>query len=282
MTSTIPTWPDLPGADGNVYPPIGGLERFVFNPPCECSDCETGFYKRSEQIERWPFLTYRRTTSSGPGKLSGSEVQRLAQDFVTQTAIDRKYVQQRLDTHGDIIMSRWKKKKGKRQTILRGTEPRLYQGRWFTPIYDYTLGDNWGERRAPMRRWQTLLPWLAEEVLTANAMTLLALLKYRTLYSPQEWALHDFRQIKLPWDHGHLDVQFSAKCVVMHGSQYGRIVNWEAGAAHRSDILGWPRARLILEAQANLLAFLRKVVDRILEGIERTNLLHQAQRNGKR
>ncbi len=56
--------------------------------------------------------------------------------------------------------------------------------------------------------------------------------------------------------------------MVMHGQRYGELTPWESKAAHRSDIIGFPRARLITEAQAFLLKFLRKIVDQILD---RTN-----------
>lgn len=58
----------------------------------------------------------------------------------------------------------------------------------------------------------------------------------------------------------------------MYGSDYGKIkpwdgrsVSWDAGAAHQGDTLGFPRAQLVLEAQANIMAFLRTVMDKILE-----------------
>jgi hypothetical protein len=265
--ATVPDWPDLPGPDGNVCLPAGGVEKFIFTPPCECIDCETCFYKTKEQVTEFPHLNYRSSTS-GPGKIADIDVQLTAEKYVRDAAADREYIQQLLNTHGDIVMSRWKKRKEKRRAVLLAAHPELYEGRWLIPSYLYTLEKNWAEVRAPIRRWQSLLPWLNLEVLTANAMTLLALLKNRTFYSPQDWATYDSRQHKLGWNIGHFDVQFSAKCVVMHGIQYGRTVDWEAGAAHRCDTIGWPRARLILEAQANLLAFLRKVVDKILEGID--------------
>lgn len=45
-----------------------------------------------------------------------------------------------------------------------------------------------------------------------------------------------------------------------------------ADPAHRADILGFPRARLVLEAQAYLLGILRKVVDEILEEVDLSKL----------
>ncbi|KAF2873678.1 hypothetical protein BDV95DRAFT_605159 [Massariosphaeria phaeospora] len=51
----------------------------------------------------------------------------------------------------------------------------------------------------------------------------------------------------------------------MWGSQYGDLVNWNVNEAHRSDIIGFPCARLICEAQATLLRLLRRLVENLLE-----------------
>lgn len=208
-------------ADGNVYLPDGGLERFVFISPCDCVDCEFGFYNRSEQVQQFPFLTYRSSTSSGPGKLSDSEVQRLAHNFVTQTAADRAFVQQRLNAHGDIIMSRWKKKKGKRQTILKEVEPR--RPVVYTHLRLYT--------REELGRTKNANEALADLVTVAergsahgqrNESPCVTQIPYPSLTPGMGSTRFSANQASL--EHGHLDVQFSAKCVIMHGSQYGRIV----------------------------------------------------------
>lgn len=54
----------------------------------------------------------------------------------------------------------------------------------------------------------------------------------------------------------------------MHGLRYGEMVDWNSVLAHRGDILGFPKARLILEAQAYLMHTLRSIVENILEGVD--------------
>jgi hypothetical protein len=53
----------------------------------------------------------------------------------------------------------------------------------------------------------------------------------------------------------------------MHGPDCGQIVSWEKDKAHRWDIIGFPRARLVVEAQTVLMGFLRKTVERLLENV---------------
>ena len=68
----------------------------------------------------------------------------------------------------------------------------------------------------------------------------------------------------------------------MYGPQYGQLSPWVADLAHRSDIIGFPRARLILEAQACLMQFLRRVVEQILQGINlETRVFYEVARDDK-
>jgi len=122
--------------------------------------------------------------------------------------------------------------------------------------------------RSQIRRRQLLLPWLSVEVLKTNPAVLFALLHYRSTHPPQEWAAFDSRQLTLSWAYGWLDVNYSAKCVVMYGARYGQLVDWEAGAAHQADILGFPRAQFVLEAQAYLMEVLCTIVEMVLEGAD--------------
>ncbi|KAF2433957.1 hypothetical protein EJ08DRAFT_693989 [Tothia fuscella] len=85
--------------------------------------------------------------------------------------------------------------------------------------------------------------------------------------SLEDWINYDVYQFNNGWRVGYYSVDLSAKHVVMHGRRYGELVDFDADAAHRGDILGYPRAELAFEAQAYLMSVLRKVVDTILEGV---------------
>ncbi|KAL5330279.1 hypothetical protein ACEPPN_003805 [Leptodophora sp. 'Broadleaf-Isolate-01'] len=231
-------------------------------PPCECNDCQHGFYAVEEQIR--PCFWYN-------GELSDHEATTLASKYVYQAEGDRQYLLKCLSSHGDIIMSRWKKKsKDKRQALLSEEVPDLCEERWIIPRYCYMSESQTGglKVRSRRRRYQLLQHWLSMEVLKSNPAVLFALLRNRTAYTLQEWATFDGRQLILSWACGHFDNEFNKKCVIMHGSKYGELVEWEPGPAHRADILGFPKARLILEGQTYLLGVLRDIVDRLLDGVD--------------
>lgn len=234
----------------------------VYTPPCECIDCQHGFYVSMEQYR--PALSYR-------GRISDSDAKRVAAAHIRDAQKERQYLLQRLASHADIIMNRWKKKsRDKRQALLAETIPELYEHRWLIPRYCFTPESKLGGLvdRAWVRRCQLLVPWLSVEVLKMNPMILFALLHNRTAYPLQDWATFDGRQLIHSWAMGYFDLNYSAKCVIMYGPRYGELVDWQAGSAHRADIIGFPKACLILEGQAYLMGALRKIVDKILEGVD--------------
>ena len=236
------------------------LDPSIYPPPCDCDDCQNGFYLIQEQYS--PQFSYR-------GSLADRDAQRIAAAHVQDAQQERAYLLQRLASHADTILSRWKKKSGeKRQALLVSSVPELYQHRWLLPQYSNTPESKRWDSRTRDRRCQLLLPWLSLEVLKTNPAVLLALLHYRTVYPSQDWAPYDSRQLTVSWACGHFDVEYSRKYVVMYGLKYGQLVDWQAGPAHRADNLGFPRALLVLEAQAYLMGILRKVIDKLLESAD--------------
>ena len=56
--------------------------------------------------------------------------------------------------------------------------------------------------------------------------------------------------------------------VIMFGPSYGQLTHWSEEGAHGWTKIGFPRARLIVEAQQHILRFLRNIVELLLEGID--------------
>jgi hypothetical protein len=59
-------------------------------------------------------------------------------------------------------------------------------------------------------------------------------------------------------------IAYNPHCIVMHGSDFGHLVQWEKEGAHRWDMIPYPLAQLILRAQHIFSSFLRDVVDLLL------------------
>lgn len=241
---------------------VSAIEDSICHPPCECPDCQTGFYAGQEQYQ--PQFSYHR-------RLSDDAAKRIIRSYVKQTQEARARLAGLLLSHADVLMQRWKKRsQDKRRVLLNSVAPDLEESQWILFRYSYMDERKLLHSRNQSRRRQLLLPWLSVEGLKTNPAMLFALLHYRTRYPPQDWAVFDCRQLTLSWASGWLDVDYSAMCVVMYGPRYGDFVDWEAGAAHRGDILGFPRARLVVEAQAYLMETLCNIVDKILDGFDDT------------
>ncbi|EPE32902.1 hypothetical protein GLAREA_05914 [Glarea lozoyensis ATCC 20868] len=261
LPTTHPPWP------GNPLTFVvhqHDILKSALSPPCRCIDCQHSFYAIEEQFR--PMFWYKANLTAHP-----MLVQEIISDHVQQSESDRQYLTKRLESHGDLIMSRWKKKaRGKREEILVKAIPEICLYRFINPLFCYTGAHKktgMGERTEKHRK-QLLLHWFNVEVLKTSPAVLFALLHNRTVYPLQDWAPFDQRQLILSWACGHFDVKFSPMCVVMYGSEYGKVVDWDAESAHRADIVGFPKAELVLEAQSLLMTGLRKVVDIILDGVD--------------
>ena len=120
------------------------------------------------------------------------------------------------------------------------------------------------EKRAHRKTW--LIPYLTLDNLCNEKSNLLQLLHGRSSAEPEAWALFDSQQMDDAFENGSLELMFHSCCITMHDAGYGFQTDWTREAAHAWDIVGWPRAQLILEAQAELMKFLLTVVDLLLKG----------------
>ena len=111
------------------------------------------------------------------------------------------------------------------------------------------------------------MPWFSIPMLSANPVLLFALLHCRTQHAPHEWAAFDFKKIEAAFDGGRLSAFYSPECVDMRGEQYGHVVEFNHAAAYQLDIVGLPRALLVLEAQALLMSTLENITNAIVEGL---------------
>ena len=237
----------------------------VCEPPCRCADCQTTFYMEDEQNQPDGKFCYRNHLNDGTVTL-------MVSSYIQQIQTARTCLTRSLDQHADVIMSRWRKRsQDKRQALLKEVASELEESQWILFRYVHMKEGKSIPTRTLRRRRHLLLPWLNVEVLKTNPAVLFALLHFRTVYPPQDWAAFDCHNMEFAWAAGYLNVDFSSKCVVMYGARYGEVVKWEEGMAHRGDILGFPRARLVLEAQAYLMTLLRKIVDKILEGVDESS-----------
>jgi hypothetical protein len=228
----------------------------VLWPPCECIECSQQY--RNGRAQLWHNNNYA-------GSPSDSDARDLLTTHVTHIRKDQEYLRDALFKHGNTIVSRWKKKSiSKRADCLVKALPTLEARRWAILDYHYQIP---ASKKMEDVRNAYLLPYLSLDDLKMDPMRLLSLLHYRAKYSLDEWMLFDMKQTKTGWERGRLSAMYSIRCVVMHGTRYGELVDWDEAPAHRWDIVGYPRAQIIIEAQHLLFKFLRDVVGDLLKDV---------------
>ncbi|KID76335.1 uncharacterized protein G6M90_00g075930 [Metarhizium brunneum] len=249
-----------------------GASHRMNRPNCPCEDCQIQFEYEIQTLT--PASEFTRT-------LNDDEVRSLLSGFINDAIIARASLKNTLENHGDTIMSRWKKmSQVKRRAVLEQIQP---------PIANETAVDmqclynssvtHLGNRDSVMRK-QFLLPWLSINRLTSSVSALFALLHVRTEYHPHEWASFDADQLSQPWKHEYLKLEHSDKSISMEEACYGSIVQRDHDVVSR-NILDFPQASSVLEAQAHLMTLLCKIVGGILH-TNRRGVLHRNSRDKAR
>ncbi|KAI0473405.1 hypothetical protein GGR56DRAFT_530188 [Xylariaceae sp. FL0804] len=225
-------------------------------PPCDdCPDCSKSFFTEAEQgIDRFRYTAI----------ISNAEAEKVISGYKTKITEDWAFLVEQCKARGDRIITRWKKRiQPKRAAALLQAEPDICEEQYGVPRFNYT-DCPWQTARTPKIRKMFLLPWLNVAMLSQNPTMLFALLHSRTHFSPQEWAAYDSKQITIGWVYGLFDVEYNISSVIMYGAQYGQLTPWDADQMHQADTLGFPRARLVFEAQSTLLQLLRRLVETLL------------------
>jgi hypothetical protein len=229
----------------------------IVPPPCECVECSQQYRTKDRQNEGQYLYAELRNEA---------DAEALLKREVAKIRGDQQYLRDTISKHGNTIVGRWKKKSvSKRADCLAKAFPGIEPSK--RPIFQYVF-DQAADRLESDYRNAYLLPYLSQEDLKVDPMRFLSLLHCRTKYDIDAWVLFDLKQTRAGYDHGRLALEHSPSCVVMYGSDYGKLVPWNKTEAHRWDIIGYPRAQIILEAQRVLMDFLRKTLEDLLEGVE--------------
>ena len=199
---------------------------------------------------------------------SDTEASKIIQEMKIATEDNLNYVRTLLDKHGDAITKSWPKKSvAQRALIVREAMPSMYPHKGF-PINELNKKAGTGVSRiiTTMEKYRQslLLPYLDIETLSQKPTDLLALLYHRSGSLPSAWASFDNQQVAYAFRGSLISTSYNPHCVLMYGRHYGKLVSWEKKASHAQDMLGFPRAFLVFQAQRDLSNFLRKITDAIV------------------
>ena len=225
--------------------------------PCECVECLQQF--RTTAAQKIPQTLYTK-------HISWKNAQVKCDTWVQEITFSQKFLRDAISRHGNTIVNRWKKRSVAKRCaliteIFPGIEARkhgLLEKNYCEPLH---------EAREKQRNFY-LAPYFTLDQLTSDPMRLLSILHARAHYDCEDWAAWDVLQTELGWKTGKLEVEHCDGSVVMFGARYGQVVQWKEDQAHYWTTIGYPRAQLVLESQAMVMGTIRKVVERLLEGVE--------------
>ncbi|KAI9742331.1 MAG: hypothetical protein M1818_003864 [Claussenomyces sp. TS43310] len=234
----------------------------IYESPCLCLLCGQQF--RRACLQDQPKYQYSST-------LSDDDARQITTTLVHDQGKDRAYLQESCNHHGNRIMNKWKKaSRQKREEWLLSADKDISVRPW-SYFYQKFPGSSPEQLHEP--RAARLLPYIALKTLKMNPSRLLGLLHGRSSHPPEQWASFDNKQLITPWRDGLMALDFNSKCVTMVGPNYGQLTAWEEVASHENIIIGFPRGRLVLEAQQRLLKFLRRIVEILLESVDSASLI---------
>jgi hypothetical protein len=179
-----------------------------------------------------------------------------------------QHVKERLESHADVVASRWKKySHEKRAALLRESSKGVFDGIW-NEVETWSLNpkaDEWGVHEPCVASIGWLNHFKIQE-LAEDHMALLSLLHLRSQYEPQQWAAFDTREAfrGYTFETGRKFHRFNANSVLMHGEEYGRLKPFDINAARSYQEVGFPRAWLTFMMQKLVAQWLVAVVDGLI------------------
>ncbi|KAK4547252.1 hypothetical protein LTR36_000907 [Oleoguttula mirabilis] len=200
------------------------------------------------------------------------EAARELQSLVATIHSNLAYTTKMIAQYGNTLLKRWHKRNAeKRASLLLKAMPDMFKQRSapaqillerkrkFDAALLRTIEKQSSDGRAAVN--------MALEVsLSQDASQLLKLLQNKSHFEPAEWVMFDHDQVRLMFDTTCcVPIAYNPHCVSMRPDSFGQLVEWERDPAHSFAIIGYPRARLILQAQAEVSTFLRRVTALLLE-----------------
>ncbi|KAI7032044.1 hypothetical protein KC327_g9712 [Hortaea werneckii] len=231
-------------------------------PTCSklCKECSAQF--RTVAMQYYPWMRYRAVHND-------DEARALIRKHVQSNHRNLAAVSNHLSNHGNAFLKRWAKKPiAKRVACLKEAFPHIPHRRHHHAehIRWVLIHTTFDTRSASDYHDGFLNQFLDLDSLSQDPWRLLALVHFRTTFSPSEWIRWDLRQLEIPFAEGGLWLGYNPHCVVMKSEGFGDLVQWTEEAAHCREAVGFPLAEVALQAQAQLARFLASMVEKVLEG----------------
>ena len=210
---------------------------------------------------------------------SDEKANSVIKNHIVTAEADYSYIRNKIETHGNVIIKRWKKKSPKkRKQMLCDAMPNLPVQRHAdidlnfekTNFVSDCLNGRMNHEKFDKHEQRLLLeepyllPFLDAESLSEDPKRLLALTHYRAHAHLSDWISFDKEIIQVYFHGGAIKAAYNPRCVIVHGKEFGTLVPWSKDAAHRWTQIGYPLGHKLLQMQASIASLLRKTIDELL------------------
>ncbi|KAG9258777.1 uncharacterized protein F5Z01DRAFT_631874 [Emericellopsis atlantica] len=262
----------------------GKLSKNIIAPECECAVCEMSWLSTWRQTttdvsqdEARQQRTQGKTESYAKANYMSvvtnlDDATARLTELLELTQGMKEALRLVLEQHGNAVYRAWFRNEKKRRAITEQACPTLYP--YSRPPAHVAVGpeelrtylSSLINIRAPVPEIFSpmLLPWLDTESLVEEPHRLIALLHARTAHGPQEWFAHDFQQTDVTWRHWTTPFVYAPFYVSVKAGSFGEVMFCGLEEAHALGIIGYPRARAVLEAQYVLMRYLSQLVVHML------------------
>lgn len=199
-------------------------------------------------------------------KYNDLDAQESVNEYIRTTEQNLDYVRSSLEAYGNAIHKRWlRRSPDKRAGLLQKAMPEMFTDKRHVARIVLTAGLSANPSallEAARKAW--LLQYLTVEDLSQDYTKLLALMHVRTSYTPSQWISFEFDSQRNAFDYDGIGLCYNPHCVVVGDKDFGRLIQWDREKAHGLEMIGFPLAHLTFEAQKDLSAFLRDMMDMLL------------------
>ncbi|KAK5129069.1 hypothetical protein LTR85_000402 [Meristemomyces frigidus] len=236
----------------------------IFDPPgdCDvdtCNACKYQYWSKENQAHLDAYAYEHAPTDE--------EATATLSELVGSIRENREWLRAKLETYGDNFLKRWKTKytQPRRKAVIEQVK-NLEPKKWPQLTRLYARDNGWIDKRP--HRNAFLVPHLNVESLAEEKLRVLSLLSSRVQYSPDEFFRMDRDLMEMGLTDPILERDFNANCVSTTEASYGQLCAWDKELMHCGECVGYPVAKLVLEAQCITMHALRTIVEAVLSTVQ--------------
>jgi len=234
-------------------------------PPCDCRTCHEHWRTEDQQdAPSWDlFGKYTKICSRKEGEA-------VVRNEVHCILALRKELNKAIDSHGDVIARRCIKRKSPKQRAAMLREAGVIVLKRYDFMANMTVSGV-GIKVSYNDPEPWLLPYIDVETFSEEPDKLLGLIDCRARCAAEEFLMVDMMHTRVRWATASVATEYCLCGIILHGESYGTVLDVDNDSIHRGDMVGYPRALVVLKSQRTVLTLLQRIVKKLIHDRDDTN-----------